>query len=143
MLDLSDLRGWLNPLFSDAESMARTGETEQTAWLPAIDLVRQDDALVVRADLPGVKPEDVSVEIDDDTLTISGRIEEEHEEKEENVIRRERRMGFFSRSIALPKEIERDQIEATVNEGILEVKIPTKSATEHRDVQVKTKSGGQ
>ena len=68
----------------------------ERAWTPAIDVVRDDGHLVVRADLPGIKPEEVKIEVEDDILTISGEHEERTEEKDEDYVRRERRYGSFA-----------------------------------------------
>ena len=74
----------------------------ERAWTPAIDVVREDGHLVVRADIPGIKPEEVKIEVEDDILTVSGEHEERKEEKDKHYVRRERRYGSFSRSMALP-----------------------------------------
>jgi HSP20 family protein len=68
----------------------------ERTWTPAIDVVRDDGHLVVRADLPGIKPEEVKIEVEDDILTISGEHEERTEGKDDGYVRRERRYGSFS-----------------------------------------------
>jgi HSP20 family protein len=128
---MRDLRQEIDRLFDDASA----GE----AWAPAIDVVRDDGKITVRADVPGVKPEEIEIEVDDDVLTISGRHEEEKEEKKENYLRRERRVGSFSRSIRLPAGVASDDIEATCEDGKLEVTIP--APKRERDV-VKIKPKG-
>ena len=67
----------------------------ERAWTPAIDVVREDGHLVVRADLPGIKPEEVKIEVEDDILTVSGEHQESKEEKDKHYVRRERRYGSF------------------------------------------------
>src|SRR5579862_8521814 len=69
----------------------------ERTWTPAIDVVREDDHLVLHADLPGIKPEEVKIEVEDDILTVSGEHRESKEEKDKNYVRRERRYGSFSR----------------------------------------------
>ena len=96
----------------------------ERAWTPAIDVVRDDGHLVVRADLPGIKPEEVKIEVEDDILTISGSHEEHTEEQHKHYARHERRCGSFSRSIALPADIETKDIKATTHDGVIEVTIP-------------------
>ena len=100
-----------------------TGGHER-GWTPAIDVVREDGNLVVRADLPGIKPEEVKIEVEDDILTVSGEHEESKEEKDKHYLRRERRYGSFSRSIALPSGVDAKKIEAKTHDGIIEVTIP-------------------
>jgi len=93
-------------------------------WAPAIDVVREKDNLVMRADVPGIKPEDVKIEIENDILTVSGEHEERKEEKDEHFLRRERRYGSFSRSMALPVGVDPNKIKAKTHDGVVEVTIP-------------------
>jgi HSP20 family protein len=96
----------------------------ERAWTPAIDVVRDDGHLVVRADLPGIKPEEVKIEVEDDILTISGEHEERTDEKDGGYARRERRYGSFSRSMALPGGVDPKKITASTRNGVVEVTIP-------------------
>lgn len=107
------------------ELLDELGKANGGEWAPRIDVSDSDESIVVRADLPGVKPDDIDIEVSDDTLTISGKHEEETEEKEgKRVIRRERRYGSFVRSIALPKGIKAEEITAESKDGVLELTIP-------------------
>jgi len=96
----------------------------ERAWTPAVDVVREDDHLVVRADLPGIKPEEVKIEVEDDILTISGEHEERKEQKDADYVRRERRYGSFSRSMALPGGVDAKEITASTRDGVVEVTVP-------------------
>jgi len=96
----------------------------ERAWTPAVDVVREDDHLVVRADLPGITPEEVKIEVEDDILTISGEHEERKEEKDTDYVRRERRYGSFSRSMALPGGVDAKEITASTRDGVVEVTVP-------------------
>jgi len=96
----------------------------ERAWTPAIDVVREDGHLVVRADLPGIKPEEVKIEVEDDILTVSGEHEERKDQEKKNFVRRERRYGSFSRSMALPAGVDPKTIEAKTHNGVVEVTIP-------------------
>jgi HSP20 family protein len=93
-------------------------------WAPAIDVVREDERLVVRAEVPGVKPEEIEVKAEGGILTISGKHEESSETKEDRFVRRERRYGAFARSLALPEGADASKIEATTHDGVLEVFVP-------------------
>lgn len=95
-------------------------------WLPAIDIVRRNGELVIRADVPGMEPDDVKIEVEDGMLTISGEREESEEKEEEDgkYLRRERRYGSFSRSMTLPAGVDPSKIEAKVKQGVAEVTIP-------------------
>jgi HSP20 family protein len=94
----------------------------------------------MRADLPGIKIDEVKIEVTDGTLTVSGEHEETKEEEEKNFVRRERRFGSFSRSMALPAGVDSDDIEATVEDGVLEVSIPKPEQSEKRGKTVEVKS---
>jgi HSP20 family protein len=132
--ELAELRQRLDQAFRDF------GDGAEEGWTPSVDVIRKDDALVLRADLPGIKPEEVKVEVEDDVLTVSGEHKEETEEKKENYVRRERRYGSFSRSVSLPKGVDAKDIEATTEDGVLEVKVPLPKAEEKQAVQIKPKS---
>lgn len=120
-LGLRPLREW----FEEAEE-----------WLPDIDMFRKDDTLVVRADLPGIKPEDIEVTVEGDMLTIKGRREEEKEVREEDYFCSERATGEFERRIRLPEGVTSDQIEAHHEDGVLEVKIPAPKAAGRSSVKI-------
>jgi HSP20 family protein len=96
----------------------------ERAWTPAVDVVRENGNLVVRADIPGIKPKEVKIEVEDDILTVSGEHEESKEAKDKNYVRRERRYGSFCRSMALPAGVEAKSIKAETHDGVVEVTIP-------------------
>ena len=108
----------------------------ERAWTPAIDVVRDDGHLVVRADLPGIKPEEVKIEVEDDILTISGEHEERTEEKDKDYVRRERRYGSFSRSMALPGGVDAKKIKASTRNGVVEVSIPLPKEASKEPVRI-------
>ncbi len=116
--ELGELRSRFDRLFDEWL------DGHERAWTPAIDVVRQDGQLVVRADIPGIKPEEVKIEVDDDILTVSGEHRESKEEKDKNYVRRERRYGSFSRSMVLPAGVDAKKIEAKTRDGVVEVTIP-------------------
>lgn len=124
LFDLSEFRGVLNPIFSDVE--AQLGVSQR--WAPAIDVVRRSGEIAIRADVPGLKAEDIKIEIEDDTVTLSGHVEEKLTKKEGRFLRRERRFGTFSRTIALPPEVDPASIDATCHDGVLELTIPMPEA---------------
>ena len=116
--ELGEVRSHLDRMFDEFT------DGRERAWTPAIDVVRQNGTMVVRADVPGIKPEEVKIEVEDDILTVSGEHEEHKEQKEKNYARRERRYGSFSRSLALPPGVEAKRIKATTHDGVVEVTIP-------------------
>lgn len=102
-------------------------------------MVKHNGDLVLRADLPGVKPDEVKIEVEGDVLTVSGEHREEKEEKDDHYMRRERRYGSFTRSMVLPHGVKADDIEAKSEDGVLEVKIPMPKEEERQTIEVKTK----
>ena len=109
---------------------------ENRAWLPAIDIERKKNALTVRADLPGVKPDEVKIEAQDGVLTISGEQEERTEKKEKTYVRHERRYGSFMRSISLPDGVDPSMITANTSNGVLEITIPLPEGSKKEPVTI-------
>jgi HSP20 family protein len=110
--------GWLSRRFGDLHLGTR-------AWTPRVDVVKSEKGITVKADLPGVKAEDIKVEVQHSVLTISGAREESKEVKEKDYYRSERFSGSFSRSIALPEGVDAEKIAADYKDGVLEVTVPT------------------
>jgi HSP20 family protein len=115
--------GW--PFETTERALARpTTGTAVTAWTPSVEVFARGDDLVVRADLPGVKPEDVNVEVEDNSLIIRGETRAEQERREEGYYYSERQYGSFYRSIPLPQDVRADNAQATFNNGVLEITLP-------------------
>jgi HSP20 family protein len=98
--------------------------SESSGWSPAVDVFQRSNELVVRADLPGLSPDDVSVEIGEDTLTIRGERKYDHEEEREGVYHSERSHGTFYRVVQLPEGVVADNAKATFKSGVLEIVMP-------------------
>jgi len=105
-------------------------------WVPPMDLVEADDHFVLRADLPGLSEGDVSIEIHDNTLKISGERSSEHEESEQGWYRIERSFGSFSRSLTLPEGVDADAVNAEFDRGVLEVRIPKPEERKPRRIEI-------
>ena len=101
---------------------------DSTAWLPKVDVLEKDNRLITRVDLPGVKKEDVSVEVRDGQLVLSGERKTEKEEKNKNVYRSECQYGSFYRAVPLPDGVNPDDVKATFANGVLEVSVPLPAA---------------
>jgi HSP20 family protein len=110
--------------------------TEAT-WAPPIETFRRDGKLVVRADLPGLTRDDITIETDDDVLTISGERTDEYKDNRDDYFRSERTYGRFFRAIQLPEGVDAEKIDATFKEGVLEVAIPEPKVTESRQRQIR------
>ncbi len=118
-------RGWL---------ASRTG-----ADIIPLDMYEEGNNLIVKAPVPGVKPEDLNIEIREDVLTISGEIKEEKEHKQEDYHLREQRYGRLERSVALPCAVIADDAEAEFDAGVLTLTLPKAAATEGKKIAVKSK----
>jgi HSP20 family protein len=112
------------------------------SWTPPMDLVEAEDHFLLRADLPGMREEDVNIEVRDNTLRISGERKAEHEQRERGWYRLERQFGKFSRALTLPEGINPDTIEASFDHGVLEVKIPKPEERKPRRIAIKDGSNG-
>jgi HSP20 family protein len=110
----------------------------QTVWSPQCEVIHRGDSLVVRADLPGLKKEDVDIEVEDGVLTIRGERRQESEDERGGVYRSERSYGSFYRAIALPETANAENAQASFNDGVLEVTIPLpKTEQRSRKIQVR------
>jgi HSP20 family protein len=115
---------------------------EARSWTPPMDLVEAEDHFLLRADLPGLKEEDVNIEVRDNTLRISGERKAEHEQRERGWYRLERQFGKFSRALTLPEGINADAIEARFDHGVLEVTIPKPEERKPRRIEIKAGANG-
>lgn len=118
--------------------------SELSAWTPAMDVRQCDGNLVVTAELPGLKQEEVKVEVTDDALVIQGERKREHKEDHEGFHRFERSYGQFYRAIALPEGAKTDQIKAELQDGVLKVSVPTpEQQKKSRQIPIEAKSSPQ
>ncbi len=122
--ELDSLQGDMNRLFDAFFSNGSESQARTRRWVPAMDLSETDDALVLHADLPGLDREDVSIQVNDRVLLISGERKAEHVEKGEGFHRVERSFGGFSRSLTVPDGVDPEGIVAEFDKGVLEVRIP-------------------
>jgi HSP20 family protein len=128
----------VNRLFN---TLFDAGESAAQRWVPAMDLTEADDHFVLKADLPGLGEEDVSIEIQDNTLTISGERREEQEQRDRGWYRVERQFGRFSRSLTLPEGVDSEAVAAEFDRGVLTVRIPKPEQRKPRRVQIKAQEG--
>ena len=112
---------------------------EEKGWAPAVDVFEREDKFVVKAELPGMKEDDIDVSVVGDTLTIKGEKKSESEVKEEDYYRSERSYGSFFRSLTLPATIDTRGIEASYEDGVLEVNLPEAHEVKPKKVTVSAK----
>lgn len=105
--------------------------------VPSLDVYEEKDTVVVKAELPGMKKEEVEVNLAGETLTIKGEKKEDKEVKEDDYYRRERSYGSFLRTVALPCEVKSDEIKASFKDGVLEVRMPKTEEAKKKSIPVK------
>ena len=105
-------------------------------WMPAVDMYESDEALMLKAELPGFSKDDVHVEIKDNLLTLKGERKRETDVKEEQYHRVERSSGSFRRSFALPVLVDANKAEATFKDGMLELKLPKAEAAKPKRIGI-------
>lgn len=127
------MRRLLDQTFGGFGFQTAFGETG--AWSPPVDLEETDDAYVLEAELPGVKRENVNIELSGNELTISGEITER--ERKGTVRRRVRRSGRFEYRVTLPDRVDAEQIEANLDEGVLTVRLPKSEQAQRRRIELK------
>jgi len=133
MMRASRGRGWWLGQHYDASGTA--------AWAPAVDISERKDAYLVRAELPGVKAGEVEITVEDGLLTIQGERHFARDSAEEKMHRTERFYGAFRRSITLPSHVEADKIEASAQDGVLQIMVPKASEVQAKRIQVRVGRG--
>jgi HSP20 family protein len=137
--DLSVLQDRMNRLFSDAYGWSRRDDdvlSTRGAWVPAVDIFEQGDTLVLKAELPDMRREDISLTVENSTLTLSGERKLEKDVKQENFHRVERAYGSFSRSFSLPPTVDTGKIAAEYKDGVLTVRLPVREEAKPRTIKV-------
>jgi HSP20 family protein len=113
------------------------GRAAATAWAPALDISERKDAYLVTVELPGCKPEDLDITMEDGLLTIQGERQFTAESSEQQYHRVERRYGAFRRSITLPAHVLAEQIQATFEDGVLQILVPKAEEAKPKRIQVR------
>jgi HSP20 family protein len=131
--DITTLRDEMNRLFSRTVG---EGVSSGSAWTPAVDIFDQDEAIVLRAELPGLTPEDIDIEIDDNVLTLRGERRFQEQVDEGRYYRLERAYGQFQRSVTLPQGVKADEISAGFDNGVLTVRVPKADEVRPRKIAV-------
>lgn len=130
------LRGAMDRLLQDAFVPSLTGAEGGQFW-PAVDILNSEDAFVVVASLPGVKPDDVEITLESQTLSMRGEVREEGDAEQGDYLYRERRIGRFSRQITFPTRVEAENAEASFENGLLRLQVPKAAETKPRRIQIK------
>jgi HSP20 family protein len=130
--ELEDLQEQLGRLFESVWTGAGDGQ----AWSPPVDVEETDDAWIVEAELPGVRREDVNVEVRENEVTITGEIKER--ERKGILRRRTRRVGAFEYRVTLPGELNAEDVDATIKDGVLTLRVPKAEQARPRRIDVRT-----
>ena len=137
MREMMTLRQAMDQLFDDA--FTRPRGASGVSILPAIDLYQTADEVVVKANLPGLKAEDVQISVASGMLTLSGEFKQEDERKEANYHVLERRSGAFERSVALPTEVQTEKAKADFENGVLTISLPKAETVKPKMITIKAK----
>ncbi len=140
--EMRRMRDWMDRMFEEVPYVGRRLPSETTGRAletvaPSVDVAEREDKLVIKADIPGVKKEDISVNVKGDMLEIGAERKEEKEEKGEGYVRRERTYGRYYRAIPLPVEVDAEKVNATFEDGVLSIEIPKVEGKEVKKIEIK------
>lgn len=137
--DIADMRNTFNRLFGEATpGTAITGHTVSGSWMMPVDIAETADEFLVKAELPGMKPEEIEITVADNQVTLRGQRSEAREDKGVHYIRTERRFGSFYRSFALSTPVDDTRVTATYKDGILELHLPKLEAVKPRQIRIQS-----
>ena len=139
--ELSTLQDRINRAFRDSYREGRQDESlTSSSFAPAVDVYEDEHNVTLKIEVPGVDEKDISVNLENNTLTVHGERKIEKEEKEENYRRVERQYGSFTRTFTLPTTVDSEKVSATYDKGVLKVTLPKKA--EAKPKQIKVNVGG-
>lgn len=136
--ELSLLRNRVNRLLPRF-NMEAEEELFRTEWAPLADVIESSDAIVIKAEVPGMTEKDITVQLVNNLLTITGERKVEKDVKEKDYRRVERAYGTFTRTFTLPNNVDFDRITATTTNGLLEIEVPKKESMKPKTINVETK----
>ena len=126
------------PAYGDFESWFDNtdGSEAERRWRPSVDVYENEGGYVLKADLPGMKKEDIKIDVNDGTLTIKGEKKLEEKTEKDNYVRVERSFGSFMRSFTLTDDVDTENIEAAYKDGVLEITLTKKEEAKPKEIQV-------
>jgi HSP20 family protein len=137
--EMTSLRDAMDRLFEDSFVRAPRLWSATQQWPLPLNMYQTDKDVVVKAAIPGLKPEEVDISITDDTLTIKGEHKEEKEAKEEDYFYKEHRYGAFNRSVLIPVKVKSEKAEAVFEDGVLTLTLPKVEESKPRQIKVKAR----
>lgn len=136
--ELATLQDRMNRIFHDTMARGQDEEIFTGTWAPPVDIFETKDRIVLKAELPGFKEDQIQLRFDNGILTLEGERKFEKETGDENYHRVERSYGKFQRSFTLPTMIQNDKIEASFNNGVLTVSLPKREETKPKQIRIQT-----
>lgn len=129
------------PLHRDFErffgfDQEQTQGLDEASWTPRVDIYETQESYVLNAELPGLKKEEINIDVNDNTLTINGEKKFEEKVEKDNYVRVERNYGSFSRSFTLSEDVNTEAIKASYKEGVLELTLPKKEESKPKEIKV-------
>jgi HSP20 family protein len=134
--ELLRLHDRMNRLLGLSHQTEETNDMASGSWTPACDILETIDAVIVRAELPGVKREDIEISLDNGVLTLRGDRKLEQETQERSYYRIERSYGSFVRSFTLPRSVDGERITANLEHGVLEIRMPRREEAKPRQINI-------
>jgi HSP20 family protein len=135
--DLQSFRDEMNRTLSRWFSPMEGDEPARRRWMPALDVTETKDAYQVDIEVPGLRPEDINVMVDQGMLTIQGERRSKEEKGDRSYHRVERHYGAFRRSISLPRDVDASRVEANYDNGVLRLKVPKTAGSQAKRIEVK------
>ena len=137
MREVAALQNRVNSLLQDIAG-AESESVTAASFVPAVDVYEDEQKVVLKLEIPGVKQEDVDIRIENNSLSVRGERKFESEEKQENFHRIERHYGSFFRSFSLPNTVDTDTVAATYNSGILRIELHKKASAQPKQIKIGT-----
>ncbi|MBS3756895.1 MAG: Hsp20/alpha crystallin family protein [Desulfobacterales bacterium] len=135
-MTMPTLQNRINRLFDDMLPATEIDEMGFFNWQPSVDTYEKDKAIKIRAELPGVKKDDISIDVRNNVLTLSGERKQDEDVNEENFYRRERFYGRFQRAFTLPDDVDADNIDAHFDGGVLKITVPKTEESQKKQINV-------
>ncbi len=134
--ELATVQDRMNRLFQDSFGPGREEGLTTAAFAPAVDIYEDEHNITLKVEVPGIDEKDIDVRLENNTLTIRGERKFEKEEKEENYRRVERQYGSFSRSFTLPNVVDTENVQASYDKGVLEIRLAKKAEAKPKQIKV-------
>lgn len=142
--DVLALQNRMNSLFQDySRNLGEDQPLAASSFVPPVDIYEDENSLSLTMEIPGVKPEDLDIQVENNTLTVRGERRLEKEEKEDNFHRVERRYGSFYRAFSLPSTVDSENVNAQIEHGVLRLKLNKKPEAKPKQIKVNVQNAGK